>query len=122
MSKRQTPLVKFQSQKPIPKKTQFVVPCAKVGSIEKVEKLQNKETRGLSISANLTEQNRIFLEERRNEGTMDDLVYLIRTVWDNYLIGQLITIAEQSTQAPRENLQNFGIEWPTRKAHGGDCQ
>jgi hypothetical protein len=89
--------VKFQDRKPIPKKTQVVVSCVKDGSIQKVEKLQNKETvKGLSLSTILTEQNRAFLEERCNEGTMDDLVYLIRTVWDNYQLGQLITIVDKS--------------------------
>jgi hypothetical protein len=97
MSNRHTTLVKFQNRKPFPKKTQFVVPCVKAGSIEKVEKLQNKETvKGLSLSTTLTEQNRAFLEERSNEGTMDDLVSLIRAVWDNYQLGQLITIVDQS--------------------------
>ena len=104
--------MKFQDRKPIPKKTQFVVSCVKDGSIQKVEKLQNKETvKGLSLSTILTEQNRTFLEERCNEGTMDDLVSLIRMVWDNYLVGQLITFVEQSTQAfqesPGANLQNL---------------
>lgn len=66
-------------------------------SIQRVEKLQNKETvKGLSLSTILTEQNRAFLEERCNEGTMDDLVSLIRAVWDNYQLGQLITIVDQS--------------------------
>lgn len=89
--------MKFQNRKPIPKKTQVVVSCIKDGSIQKVEKLQNKETvKGLSLSTILTEQNRAFLEERSIEGTMDDLVSLIRAVWDNYQLGQLITIVDQS--------------------------
>ena len=68
----------------------------KDGSIEKVEKLQNKETvKGLSLLTFLTEQNRTFLEKRCNEGTMDDLVSLIRAVWDNYQLGQLITIVDK---------------------------
>jgi hypothetical protein len=115
------------TRKPVPKKTQFVVPCVKDGSIEKVEKLQNKETvKGLSLSTILTEQNRAFLEERCNEGTVDDLVSLIRTVWDNYYVGKLITLVEQSTQAFQEsqgaNLQNLqGIDQSIKKVHGGDC-
>jgi hypothetical protein len=96
MTKSQNSLVN-QSRKPIPKKTQFVVPCVKYGSIEKVEKLQNKKmVKGLYLSTVLTEQNRTFLEERSNEGTMDDLVSLIRAVWDNNQLGQLITIVDQS--------------------------
>ena len=104
-------------------KTQFVVPHVK----DEVEKLQNNETvKGLSLSTILIEQNRAFLEERCNEGTMDDLVYLIRTVWDNYHVGKLITLVGQSTQAfqesPGANLQNLqGIDQPTKKTHGGDC-
>jgi len=97
MSNRHTTLVRFQNRKPIPKKTQVVVSCVKDGSIQKVEKLQNKETvKGLSLSTILTEQDRTFLEERCNEGTLDDLVSLIRAVWDNYQLGQLITIVDQS--------------------------
>jgi hypothetical protein len=75
----------------------------------------------------LTKQNRIFLEGLCSEGTIDDLVSLIRTVWDNYHVGKLITLVEQSTQAfkesPGANLQNLqGIDQPTKKAHGGYSQ
>ena len=99
-------------KKSMSKRLQFVVPCMKDGSIEEVEKLQNKGTvEGLSLSTILTEENRIFLEERRNEGIMDDLVSLIRTVWDSYHVGQLITIVEQSTSAFQgssgSNMQNL---------------
>lgn len=77
----------------------------------------------------LTEQNRIFLEEHCNKGTIDDLVSLMKAVWDNYHIGHLITIVEQSTQAfqesPRVNLQSLhnlqGIDQPIKKTHGGYC-
>jgi hypothetical protein len=104
MSNRHTTLVKLQNRKPFPKKTQFEVPCVKDGSIKEIEKLQNKETvKGLSLSTILTEQNRTFLEERCNEGTLDDLVSLIRAVWDDYLVGELITLVEQSTQAFQES-------------------
>lgn len=98
-----------QNRKPISKKAEFVVPCAKYGSIEKIEKLQNVETvKGLYLSTVLTEQNRTFLEEQDNEGTVDDIVSLIKAVWDNYLVGELIVLVEQSTQVvqeiPRTNL------------------
>ena len=127
MTKSQNSLVKFQNRKPFPKKTQVVVYCVKDGSIEKVEKLQNKEmVKGLYLPNILTEQSRAFLEERCNEGTMDDLVSLIRAVWNNYHVGKLITLVEQSTQtfqeSPGANFQNLqGIDQPTKKAHGGDC-
>jgi hypothetical protein len=94
MTKSQNSLVKFQNRKPVPKKTQVVVSCVKDGSIKEVEKLQT--VKGLCLSTILTEQNRAFLEERCNEGTMDDLASLIRAVWDNYQLGQLITIVDQS--------------------------
>jgi hypothetical protein len=108
MSKRQN-----ENRKPISKKAQFVVPCVKYGSIEKVEKLQNKETvKELYLSTVLAEQNRTFLEERSNKGTMDDLVSLFRAVWDNSQLGQLITLVDYSAQ---------GIDHPTTKADRGDC-
>jgi hypothetical protein len=104
MSKRQITLVKSQNRKPILTKTQIVVSCVNNGSVEKTEKLQNKGTvKGLSLSTILTEENRTFLEERCNEGTLDDLVSLIRVVWDDYLVGKLITLVEQSTQAFQES-------------------
>jgi hypothetical protein len=118
MSCKQTNVKKSMS-----KRLQFVVPCMKDGSIEKVEKLQNKGTViGFYLPNILTEQNRTFLEERSNEGTMDTLVSLIRAIWDNYQLGQLITLVEYSAQAFQESLSaNLGIDRPTTKAHGGDC-
>ena len=108
MSKRQTTLVKSQNRKPIPTKTQIVVSCVKNGSVEKTEKLQK-------------EQNRIFLEERCNDGTMDDLVSLIREIWDNYQLGQVITLVEYSAQTFQESPRaNLGIDHLTTKAYGGD--
>jgi hypothetical protein len=123
MSERHTTLEKFQNGKPNPKKTQFVVSCVKDGSIKEIEKLQNKETvKGLYLSTVLTKANRTFLEERSNEGTIDDLVTLIRAVWDNYQFGQLITLVEQSNQALQEIPNaNFRIDHPRTKVHGGDC-
>lgn len=106
MTKCQKTLVKFQNGKPNPRKTQIVVSCVKNGSVEKTEKVQNKEMiRGLSITANLTEQNRIFLEERCNEGTINDLVSLIKAAWDNYHVAQFITLVEQSQHECSESLE-----------------
>ncbi|HEY7536228.1 MAG TPA: hypothetical protein VH878_09850 [Thermodesulfobacteriota bacterium] len=116
MSKRQTTLGKPQNGKPNPRKTQIVVSCVKDGSIEKVEKLQNKKTmKGLYLSAILTEQNRTFLEERCNEGTGNVLVSLLREVWGNYLVGKSITLAKQSGA----NMQR--IDQSTKKVHGAAC-
>jgi hypothetical protein len=50
----------------------------------------------------LDEENRSFLQDRNNEGVIDDLVSLIRVVWNNYNIGKLISIIEQSTRADRD--------------------
>jgi hypothetical protein len=102
MSKRQTTLAKFQNRKPDPTKTQGVVPCNKYGSIRRIEKLQNQDTRELYISHLLAEKNRNFLEDRCSEGTLDDLVSLIRVAWNSYSIGQLISIVEQSPLLQRE--------------------
>jgi hypothetical protein len=118
----------FENIPPVGKENDAIQWGDPIGLLKTTIRATNKETvKGLSLSTILTEQNRAFLEERCNEGTMDDLVSLIRGVWDNYHVGKLITLVEQSTQAfqesPGANLQNLqGIDQPTKKAHGGYSQ
>jgi hypothetical protein len=85
----------FENIPPVGKENDAIQWGAPIGLLKTTIRATNKDTmRGLS--ANLTEQNRIFLEERCNEGTIDDLVSLIRAVWDDYQLGQLITIVDKS--------------------------
>jgi hypothetical protein len=53
------------------------------------------------------EENKSFLQDRNNEGVIDDLVSLIRVAWNNYNIGDLISLVQQSTQERRELLEGI---------------
>jgi hypothetical protein len=64
-----------------------------------------EQTEKSSILTALDKENRTFLQDRYNEGVIDDLVSLIRIAWNNYNIGKLITIVEQSTRVYRESLE-----------------